>query len=127
MVAAQSAAAAAAAALSERLDLGDAVESSSDILLDTREEPNLPSREPPDIYIGPAHQAISLPDQTAVSLSNALRDIVHERELAVEMRPILQSVIDNAAQAGVQAQDSVAWQLAGQHLPFACQCCSQQL
>ncbi len=103
---------AAAASLIQRLELEDAVDSSSDILLDTTAELPAPIPEPPNISVAP-QPALSQPDRTAISLSNALRDIVHERELALEMRPLLAQVIENAAQSGAQPQDSLAWQLAG--------------
>ena len=117
---------AAAASLIQRLQLEDAVESSSDILLDTTADMPAALQEPqmpPDMSIAP-QPALSQPDRTAVSLSNALRDIVHERELALEMRPMLHQVMENAAQSGVQPQDSLAWQLAGE-LTLAELCSSQ--
>ncbi|KAK9867918.1 hypothetical protein WJX84_004564 [Apatococcus fuscideae] len=90
---------AAAASLMQRLDLQDAVA---------------------------AQPAGSSLDDTAMSLSQALREVVHERELALEMRPFLQHVLEDAGQAGVPPHETLAWQLAGHadlqealHLRFA--------
>ncbi|KAK9866818.1 hypothetical protein WJX84_006391 [Apatococcus fuscideae] len=126
---------AAAEALMHRLQLSDAVDSSSDVLMESHGELPLQSRalrqeQPAQLQQAQVEQlplpAMSLPDRTATSLSNALRDVVHERELALEMRPFLQQIVDNAGQSGMPAQDTLAWQLAGHadlqealHLRFA--------
>ena len=67
----------------------------------------------------PIESAAEALDSTAMSLSQALREIVHERELALDMRPFLQHVMEDACQPGVPTQQTLAWQLAGQQLSAA--------